>query len=104
MAYYAFLDVNNIVREVIPGKDEWEVLDGLTPEEWYSNFKGQRCVRTSFNGNIRKNFAGIGMQYDEERDAFITVKPECHPDLISLDEETCRWVCSDSSHVIIEGQ
>ena len=103
MAYYAFLDVNNIVREVIPGKDEWEVLDGVTPEQWYSNFRGQRCIRTSFNGNIRKNFAGIGMYYDEERDAFIPVKPECHPDSITLDEETCRWECSDASHTIIEG-
>ena len=88
MAHYAFLDENNIVTEVIPGKDEWEILDGLTPEEWYGNFRGQRCVRTSYNGNIRKNFAGIGYTYDEQRDAFIEPKP--YPSW-SLNEDTCRW-------------
>ena len=56
MAHYAFLDENNIVTEVIPGKDENELLDGLTPEEWYGNYRGQTCIRTSYNGNIRKNF------------------------------------------------
>lgn len=88
MAHYAFLDENNIVTEVIPGKDEWEVLDGLTPEEWYGNFRGQRCVRTSYNGNIRKNYAGIGYTYDEERDAFIPPKPAMS---WILNEDTCKW-------------
>ena len=88
MAHYAFLDENNIVIEVITGKDENELLDGLTPEEWYGNFRGQRCVRTSYNGNIRKNYAGIGMTYDEQRDAFIAPKP--FPSWI-LNEDTCNW-------------
>ena len=88
MAHYAFLDDNNLVTEVIPGKDENELLDGLTPEEWYGNFRGQRCVRTSYNGNIRKNYAGIGMTYDEQRDAFIAPKP--FPSWI-LNEDTCNW-------------
>lgn len=72
MAHYAFLDDNNIVTEVITGKDEWEVLDGLTPEEWYSNFRGQRCVRTSYNGNIRGKYAAIGDTYDEVNDIFVS--------------------------------
>lgn len=88
MAYYAFLDENNIVTEVIVGKDENELIDGQTPEVWYGNFRGQRCVRTSYNGNIRKNYAGIGYVYDEAKDAFIPPKPY---DSWLLDEETCQW-------------
>ena len=45
MAHYAFLDENNIVTEVITGKDETELIDGLSPEEWYGNYRGQTCVR-----------------------------------------------------------
>lgn len=88
MAYYAFIDENNIVTEVIPGREEYETLDGLSPEEWYGNFRGQRCIRTSYNNNIRKNFAGKGFSYDEERDAFIAPKP--YPSWI-LNEDSCRW-------------
>ena len=87
MAHYAFLDENNIVTEVITGKDETEILDGLTPEEWYGNFRGQLCKRTSYNGNIRKNYAGIGMHYDEDRDAFIAPNPF---ESWSLNEDTCQ--------------
>jgi hypothetical protein len=104
MAHYAFLDKNNIVTEVIPGIDETELIEGLSPEEWYGNFRGQRCVRTSYNATIRKNYAGIGYTYDAERDAFIAPKPECHPDLIVFDEETCTWSCPDASHVLILGE
>jgi hypothetical protein len=83
MAHYAFLDKNNIVTEVIVGKDENELLDGLTPEEWYGNFRGQKCVRTSYNGNIRKNYAGIGYSYDPVGDVFLPPQP--HPKWV-LDE------------------
>lgn len=76
MAHYAFLDENNIVTEVIPGRDEWETLDGLTPEEWYGNFRRQRCVRTSYNSNIRGKYAGIGDFYDEVNDVFVSSEPE----------------------------
>lgn len=89
MAHYAFLDDNNIVTEVIPGKDENENIEGLTPEQWYGNFRTQTCIRTSYNGNIRKNFAGIGYSYDPVRDAFIAPKPD---DAIGFDEDTCRWI------------
>ena len=75
MAHYAFLDANNIVTEVIVGKDETELIDGLTPEEWYGNFRGQSCVRTSYNNKIRKQFAGIGFSFDETADVFIAPKP-----------------------------
>lgn len=76
MAHYAFLDENNIVTEVITGRDEWEVIDGISNwEEYYGNFRGQRCVRTSYNNNIRKVYAGIGFRYDEELDIFIPPQP-----------------------------
>jgi len=71
MAHYAFLDKNNIVTEVIAGIDETELIEGLSPEEWYGNFRGQKCVRTSYNGNIRGIYAGIGYSYDEVNDVFV---------------------------------
>jgi hypothetical protein len=88
MAHYAFLDENNTVTEVIVGIDETELIEGLIPEEWYGNFRGQVCKRTSYNNNIRKNYAGIGHSYDEDRDAFIAPKPF---DSWILDEDACRW-------------
>lgn len=75
MAHYAFLDNDNIVTEVIVGVDEHELIEGKSPETWYGAFRKQRCVRTSYNGNIRKNYAGIGYKYDEELDAFIAPQP-----------------------------
>jgi hypothetical protein len=99
MAHYAFLDDNNIVTEVIVGKDETEIIDGLSPEIWYGNFRGQVCKRTSYNGNIRKNYAGIGYSYDEQRDAFIL--PKCHEEA-TLNEDTCRWDCINAAHTPLE--
>ena len=75
MAYYAFLDDNNIVTEVITGIDETELIEGVDPETWYGQFRGQRCVRTSFNHRIRGHFAGIGHRYDETLDIFVAPKP-----------------------------
>jgi hypothetical protein len=69
MAHYAFL-YNNIVTEVIVGIDETELIEGLPPEEWYGNFRRQPCVRTSYNGNIRGKYAGIGDFYDATTDKF----------------------------------
>lgn len=89
MAHYAFLDENNVVTEVITGRHEDEVVDGISDwESYYGEFRGQRCVRTSYNGNIRKNYAGIGFVYDDVRDAFIAPQP--YPSWL-LNEETCRW-------------
>jgi hypothetical protein len=88
MAHYAFLDENNIVTEVIVGIDETELIEGLEPEIWYGNFRAQVCKRTSYNGNIRKNYAGIGYSYDEARDAFISPKPF---ESWLLNEDTCQW-------------
>ena len=89
MAHYAFLDSNNIVTEVITGIDELQTIDGLDTETWYGNFRNQVCKRTSYNGNIRYNYAGIGDTYDAVRDAFIAPEPD---NAIGFDEDTCRWI------------
>jgi hypothetical protein len=93
MAHYAFLDENNIVTEVITGIDETELIEGLNTETWYGNFRGQKCVRTSYNGNIRYNYAGIGYTYDPVDDAFIAPAP-CEHDSLVLNELK-RWECAD---------
>ena len=77
-----------MVTEVIVGIDETELIEGKDPETWYGEFRGQTCKRTSYNNNIRKNYAGIGFTYDSARDAFIAPKPFAS---WVLDEETCRW-------------
>jgi hypothetical protein len=97
MAYYAFINANNIITEVIGGIDETKTIEGLEPAVWYENFRGQRCIRTSYNGRIRFNYAGVGYTYDEVKDAFIAPKTNCHAEEV-LDEATCQWVCSNSEH------
>ena len=92
MAHYAFLDDNFIVTEVIVGKDETETIEGLDPETWYGNFRGQKCVRTSYNANIRYNYAGIGYTYDPVNDAFITPRPECNHKELFLNDKF-QWNC-----------
>ncbi len=93
MAHYAFLDDSNIVTEVIVGKDETELIDGMTPEDWYGEYRGQRCVRTSYNSKIRYNYAGIGYTYDPIDDAFIAPMPECGHESLLLNNQK-RWECS----------
>ena len=91
MAHYAFLH-ENIVTEVIVGIDETELIEGLDPETWYGNFRGQKCVRTSYNRKIRYNYAGIGYTYDADADAFIAPRPECgHKELFLTDQYW--WNC-----------
>ena len=107
MAHYAFIDENLVVIEVIPGRNEYEIVDGVSDwEAHYGNFRGQGCLRTSYNtsGGIhytdgepsedqsqafRFNYAGIGFTYDADRDAFIPPQPYAS---WVLDEDTCQWV------------
>ena len=93
MAHYAFLNERNIVTEVITGIDETELIEGLDPETWYGNFRGQKCVRTSYNNKIRFNYAGIGFTYDSDADAFISPRPECGHDELTLNDLK-RWECA----------
>jgi len=75
MAHYAFLDNAGIVTEVITGIDETETIEGLTPEQWYGNFRGQTCIRTSYNSRIRGTYAGISYSYNADEDIFIAPQP-----------------------------
>ena len=100
MAQYAFLDDNNVVTEVITGIHETETIEGLDTETWYANFRGQVCKRTSYNGRIRYNYAGLSYTYDLVADAFIGPKPKCgHPELF-LDTATYRWNCENAEHAL----
>ena len=98
MSHWAEIDKNKTVLRVLVGNNS-EPDEG----EAFMNSLGGTWVKTSYNGNIRKNFAGIGFTYDAERDAFIAPKLECH-DTVVFDEETCTWSCPDASHVIIQGE
>jgi hypothetical protein len=97
MAHYAFLNENNIVTEVIVGIDETELIDGLDTETWYGNFRAQVCKRTSYNGKIRYNYAGIGFTYDPLDDAFIAPMPQCGHEELELNELK-QWECSNVEH------
>lgn len=98
MAHYAYLDDNNIVIDVIVGKDETETINGLDPETYYALGTPYTVKRTSYNGNIRYNYAGIGYTYDSIADAFIAPKPTCgHPEL-TFSTETYRWNCENDDH------
>jgi hypothetical protein len=94
MAHYAWIDVNNIVVNVTVGVDEDQIQQGVggSTEAWeafYSEATERTIKRTSYNGNIRKNYAGIGYSYDPIRDAFIAPEPD---NAIGFDEDTCRWI------------
>ena len=93
MAHFAELGLNNTVLRVIVVHNN-ELLDenGVEQEQKGADFCrdlfGGTWVQTSYNGNMRKNFAGTGFTYDSQRDAFIAPKPF---DSWVLDEETCLW-------------
>ena len=101
MAHYALLNADNEVISVITGVDEWitqtdtdGTLVGGTAAAWETFYAAQpwhgavSCKRTSYNNNIRHNYAGIGYTYDTARDAFIAPQPYAS---WVLDEATCRW-------------
>jgi hypothetical protein len=94
MAHFAEIDDLNIVQRVIV-IDNSVILDdeGNESEEigktFCSNLLSGNWLQTSYHGNIRKNYAGIGHTYDATRDAFIAPEPE---DAIGFDEETCQWI------------
>lgn len=102
MAYYAFIDNLNIVTDVIVGKDENDLVEGVSSwEEHYAEVFGKRCRRTSYNtfanthsnggAPYRYNFAGVGFLFDESigtDGAFIAPKPFAS---WVLNIETCQW-------------
>jgi hypothetical protein len=99
MAHYAYLDENNIVVAVTVGKDETELIEGLDTETYYALGTEYTVKRTSYNGNIRYNYAGIGYKYDEVADAFIAPKPNCEHDDLHLTDDF-KWLCNHLDHVM----
>lgn len=91
MSHWAEIDENKIVTRVTVG-DNNEPDEGY---QWLIDNLGGTWIKTSYNGTIRKNYAGIGFTYDETLDAFIP--PKCH-DEATLNETTCLWVCENSEH------
>jgi hypothetical protein len=94
MAHYAWLNENNVVVNVTVGVDETELINGLDTETFYSQATGYNIKRTSYNNNIRYNYAGIGYFYDETLDAFIP--PKCHEQAVL--NTNCLWDCENSEH------
>jgi hypothetical protein len=90
VSHWAEIDETGLVLRVLVG-------DNNEPDEGKSFMEslGGTWIQTSYNNNIRYNYAGIGMTYDAARDAFIS--PKCH-DEATLDEATCRWVCANQIH------
>ena len=92
MAHFAEIGLNNTVLRVIVVHDNECLLDGVETEsvgaEFCRNLFGGTWVQTSYNGNIRKNYAGIDYTYDAQRDAFIPPKPFAS---WTLNEQTCLW-------------
>lgn len=84
MSHWAEIDENNIVLRVLVGSND-------EPDEGQAFMKslGGNWIKTSYNGKIRKNFAGIGYTYDSVRDAFIAPKPD---NATGFDENTCQWI------------
>lgn len=95
MAHFAEIDETSIVLRVLVVPNEEEA----NGQEYLSNILGLggTWIQTSYNGNIRKNFAGIGFTYDPVRDAFIAPEPE---DAIGFDEETCQWIVPDEAQTV----
>jgi len=92
MAHFAELDANNIVLRVIVVHNN-ELMDNGQESEakgiaFCQSLFGGNWIQTSYNANIRKNYAGIGYAYDPTRDAFIPPKPFAS---WLLNEDTCQW-------------
>lgn len=92
MAHCAKVE-NGIVVEVIVISNDYEP----NVEQFATDLFGGTWIQTSYNNNIRFNYAGIGYTYDAVRDAFIS--PKCHDEAV-LDETTCRWSCANGEHDI----
>jgi hypothetical protein len=90
MAHFAILKAGNIVEQVVVISNDIAINEQAGIDFLRNLYKDQHLpvIQTSFNNNIRKNYAGIGYQYDQIRDAFIPPKPF---NSWILNEDTCRW-------------
>ena len=96
MSHWAEVDENNIVLRITVGDNNDPAGD--EGYQWLLDNLGGRWIKTSYNGNIRYNYAGIGYVYDPDRDAFIPPKANCHPEE-TLDESICIWICNNPEHL-----
>ena len=92
MSHWAEIDETNIVIRVLVGDNNDPAGD--EGYQWLLDNLGGNWIKTSYNGNIRKNFAGVGFLYDPVRDAFIPPKPE--EGNWVFNEETCQWKNTDT--------
>jgi hypothetical protein len=94
MAHFAKLENKTVVDIIVVHNNEL-LVDGVESEakgiEFCHSLFGGEWVQTSYNGNFRKNHAGVGYTYDSIRDAFIPPKPEIEGKTFMLNEETCLW-------------
>lgn len=95
MSHWAEIDEDNLVVRITVGDNNDPAGD--EGYSWLLKTYGGRWIKTSYNGSIRKNYAVEGYSYDEELDAFIP--PKCHEEAL-LDEETCRWTCTNGDHLV----
>jgi hypothetical protein len=112
MAHYAYLDNNNIVVAVTVGKDETELINGLDTETYYAQGTDYTVKRTSYNGNIRGTYAGIGYYYNEEENIFVAPQPYLSwtrngsfweaPTPYPTDGLRYRWVEDDLNWQVVE--
>jgi hypothetical protein len=86
MSHWAEIDENSIVQRVLVGDNNDP--NGDEGYQWLLDNLGGTWIKTSYNGNIRKNYAGIGYTYDSTRDAFVAPKPF---NSWVLNEDTCQW-------------
>ena len=92
MSHWAEIDnENKVIRVVVGDNDDPNGDEGY---KWLLDNLGGTWIKTSYNGNIRKRFAGVGFTYDEQRDAFIEPKPD---NAIGFDEETLSWIIAEIS-------
>ena len=97
MSHFAELDSNNVVLRVLVGDNNDPAGD--EGYQWLIDNLGGTWVQTSYNGNFRYNYAGIGYKYDEVGDAFIAPKPNCEHDDLHLTDDF-QWLCNHLDHVM----
>ena len=96
MSHWAEINESNEVLRVLVGDNNDP--EGDEGYKWLIDNLGGTWIKTSFNGNIRANFAGIGYSYDPIEDVFIPPMPDCGHDELELNQTTYRWNCTNGAH------
>jgi hypothetical protein len=96
MAHWAEVNENNKVLRVLVGDNNDPAGD--EGYQWLIDNLGGIWIKTSYNANIRYNYAGIGYTYDEDADAFIAPSPECGHEELTLNTSNYRWECENAEH------